>query len=56
MKRDIKWMLLGIFLAVASCWCMVIASLSVVFVALGYYVLPLLALISFGVGFFHRGE
>ena len=56
MKSDLKWMLLGIFLAVASCWCMVIASVSVVFAVLGYYVFPILAIISFAVGFFRRGE
>lgn len=53
MNRDLKWMLLGIFLGVAAVWCLVFGSTdsSLVLLILGVYVLPLVAVICFGTGF-----
>ena len=51
MKRDVKWMLLGIFLAVASCWCLTAGAGNTFFGVLGFYVLPLVAIITFATGF-----
>lgn len=51
MKRDIKWMLLGIFLGVAACWCLTVGAGSVFFLVLGFYVLPVVAVIVFATGF-----
>ena len=53
MKRDIKWMLLGIFLGVAAVWCMAvaIADNSTLHAVLGYYILPVVAVIVFATGF-----
>lgn len=57
MKKAVRWMFLGCFLALAAIWCLVLGSIgSLVFLVLGFYILPFLALASFGVGFFHRGE
>ena len=56
MKRDVKWMLLGIFLAVAAVWCLVLAGGSIVYIVMGYYVLPILAVITFFIGFGGAGN
>lgn len=52
MKRDVKWMLLGIFLAVASCWCLLFAvGSSDAFWTFLCYALPIAAVITFATGF-----
>lgn len=52
MKQDLKWMLLGIFLAVASCWCVLFAAGSGdAFWTLLCYALPIAAVIAFVRGF-----
>lgn len=58
MNRDLKWMLLGIFLGVAAVWCLVFGSAdrSTVLLFLGVYVLPLVAVICFGTGFTGEGD
>ncbi|MGO5114026.1 hypothetical protein ACTQ33_03195 [Candidatus Avoscillospira sp. LCP25S3_F1] len=51
MKRDLKWMLLGIFLGVSAIWCLLFGRGSVLFGILGGYALPIVAVICFGTGF-----
>ena len=51
MGNRIRWMLLGIFLGVAAVWCLTAGSGNLLFGVLGFYVLPVLAVIAFGVGF-----
>lgn len=51
MQKGLKWMLLGIFLALASIWCLLAGTGSVLLLAVGFYILPLLAVISFATGF-----
>lgn len=46
MNRDLKWMLMGIFLGVAAIWGLLIG-----FSILGGLVLPIAAVICFGTGF-----
>ena len=47
MIRFLKWMLSGIFLAIASVWCLIAGSGNTVFAVLGFYILPLVALACF---------
>ena len=64
MKKAVRWMLLGIFLAVAAIWCIVFVismegsggGLVHALIWIGTLVLPILSVICFGVGFFHREE
>lgn len=51
MNRDLKWMLLGIFLGVAAIWCLMLGQGSTPYAILGGYVLPIAAVICFGTGF-----
>lgn len=58
MKKAVRWMFLGCFLALAAIWCLVFAFIgdSNAIFLFGWMILPILAIISFVVGFFHRGE
>lgn len=52
MNRSLKMMLTGIFLAVASIWCLIVGiEGSAVFSFIGFYVLPSCALLCFVTGF-----
>lgn len=51
MHHSIKMMLLGIFLAAASCWFLIVGSGNTVFLAIGFYILPLAAILCFIAGF-----
>ena len=54
MHHGIKMMLLGIFLAAASCWCLLMHGSSTaldLFAVAGAIVLPLAALLCFATGF-----
>ena len=52
MKQDLKWMLLGIFLAVASCWFILFfAGSENVLLIMICYALPIAAVIAFVRGF-----
>lgn len=51
MNRSLKMMLTGIFLAVASVWCLIAGSGNTVFSVIGFYVLPLCAFLCFVTGF-----
>lgn len=51
MNRDLKWMLLGIFLGVAAIWCLMLGQGNMPFAILGGYMLPIVAVICFGTGF-----
>ena len=54
MHHGIKMMLLGIFLAAASCWCLLLHGSSTsfdLFAAAGAVILPLAAIICFIAGF-----
>lgn len=57
MKHNTRWMLLGIFLGVAAVWCLLAGSGgSTVLAALGFYLLPIMALVCFLTGFSGQGE
>ena len=57
MKYSVRWMLLGIFLGVAAVWCLLAGSGgSTVLAALGFYLLPIMALVCFLTGFCGQGE
>lgn len=51
MNRDLKRMLLGIFLGMAAIWCLVLSQGNAAFALLGVYILPIAAVICFGTGF-----
>ena len=51
MGNPTRWMFLGCFLALAAIWCLIAGSGNLLFGALGFYILPILAVIAFGVGF-----
>ncbi len=50
MFQRLRWMLLGIFLAILSVWALL--TQTVFFMALGFYFLPLAAIACFLGGFF----
>ena len=67
MKKSVRWMFLGCFLALAAIWCFGFSifaaaaraeggTFGLVTYVIGTIVLPILAVLSFAVGFFHRGE
>ena len=56
MNRDLKWMLLGIFLGVAAVWCLMLGQGNAPFAIVGGYILPLVAVICFGTGFSGEGD
>ena len=56
MSRDLKWMLLGIFLGVAAIWCLMLGQGNAPFAIVGGYILPLVAVICFGAGFSGEGD
>ena len=54
---SVRWMLLGIFLAAAAVWCLLAGSGgSTLLAALGFYILPILALVCFLTGFWGPGD
>ena len=64
MNKAIRWMFLGCFLALVAIWCIVFGIslegtggrfVTALFM-LAILVLPILSVICFAVGFFHRGE
>ncbi len=50
MNKGLKWMLLGIFLAVLSVWCLLAGEGDAVFAVVSV-ILPIVAIVCFATGF-----
>lgn len=55
MNKGLKWMLLGIFLAVLSVWCLLAGAGDTVF-AVASVILPIVAIVCFATGFSFERE